>query len=289
MRFIDFDGRTPTDTDVPGWKPWTKDQWSTWLAESESHLSEVKRLHDAGDIIARNAYIDSKAASAHWGKLKPWLFALSSGKCWFTEGRDICSHKDVEHFRPKKLVLNLDSSEVDGYWWLAFDYKNYRASGNVPNRKKGNWFPIHEDSRRSTFDKRCEESETFVLIDPTNPHDVDLIAFNEEGNAIPNPKLTDPWEVLRAEKSIEWLKLNEHDDLPEERRKVWQKLTRLIKEYYTAKAAYDPGINPAPYATMKEKLREIRERTRTNAELSATALWCVELRNDPELRRLVAC
>ncbi len=287
MRFIDFDGRTPTDTDVQGWKPWTDDQWNKWLADSEKYLSEVKRLHDAGDIAARNAFIDSK--SAHWGKLKPWLFALSSGKCWFTEGRDICSHKDVEHFRPKKLVLNLDSSEVDGYWWLAFDYKNYRASGNVPNRKKGNWFPIHKNSRRSTFEQRCEESETFVLIDPTNPYDVDLIAFNEEGNAIPNPKLTDPWEVLRAAKSIEWLKLNEHDDLPEERRKVWQKLTRLIKEYYTAKTAYDPEINPAPYATMKEKLREIRERTRTNAELSATALWCVELRNDPELRRLVAC
>ncbi|MCF7962632.1 MAG: hypothetical protein K9M08_17980 [Pirellula sp.] len=287
MRFIDFEGRKPTDKDIHGWEPWTEEAWKKWLADSEEHLREVKRRHESGDIAARNAYIDSKAK--HWGKLKKWLFALSNGKCWFTEGRDICSHEDVEHFRPKKLVLNLDNSEDDGYWWLAFDYKNYRASGNVPNRKKGNWFPIHEDSRRSKFDKRSEESETIVLIDPTNPQDVGLIAFNEEGNAIPNPKLIDPWDRLRAEKSIEWLKLNEHDDLPEERRKVWQKISRLLEEYYIAKAAYKPGINPAPYNTMKEKLREIKERTRADAELSVTAMWCVEFRNDRELHRLVAC
>jgi hypothetical protein len=289
MRFIDFDGRTPTDKDIPKWTPWSEDKWCAWLADSESHLRKVKNLHDAGDIVARNAYIDSKAASAHWGKLKPWLLALSNGKCWFTEGRDICSHTDVEHFRPKKLVLNLDGSRGDGYWWLAFDYKNYRASGNVPNRKKGNWFPIHEDSRRSTFNHRCEESESIVLIDPTNPQDVCLIAFNEEGNAIPNPKLIEPWDRLRAEKSIQWLKLNEHDDLPEERRKVWQKISRLLEEYYIAKASYKPGINPSPYNTMKEKLREIKERTRADAELSVTAMWCVEFRNDPELHRLVSC
>ena len=285
MRFIDFEGRKPTDKDIPGWQPWTDKQWKTWLDKSEEYLLEVKRLHDSGDQKARNEYIDSK--STHWGKLKPWLFAISNGKCWFTEGRDICNHEDVEHFRPKKLVKNTDNTEEDGYWWLAFDYRNFRASGNVPNRMKGNWFPLHEDSRRSTFDKRCEESETVVLLDPVRQTDAELIAFDEEGNAIANPDIDNDWDALRVEKSIEWLKLNDHDDLPEERRRVWQEVSRAIDEYLTAKAAYRPGVNPVPKETMEARLREIRKRTREDAELSSVALWCVRFRNDERLLRLV--
>ena len=47
-------------------------------------------------------------------------------KMLVTEGRDICSHKDVEHFRPKKEAKNKDGTVRDGYWWLAFEYSNFR-------------------------------------------------------------------------------------------------------------------------------------------------------------------
>ena len=285
MRWIDFDGKKPTDTDIPGWEPWTDEEWQTWLDESEEYLLEIKRLHDSGDKEARNIYIDSKRD--HWGKLKPWLFAISYGKCWFTEGRDICSHKDVEHFRPKRLVKNIDKGEEDGYWWLTFDYKNFRASGNVTNRKKGNWFPLHDASRRSTYDMRCEESETPLLLDPIKQTDTELIAFDDEGNAIPNPEIDNAWDALRVEKSIEWFKLNDHDDLPEERRKVWQEVSLAVDEYLRAKKAYRPGINPVPKETMEQRLREIRKRTREDAELSSVALWCLRFRNDERLIRLV--
>jgi hypothetical protein len=100
MRWIDFEGKLPTDADIPDWEAWPQQKWDAWLAKTEQLDAEVKRLHDSGNIEARNAYIDKH--SSHWGKLKPWLLALSRGKCWFTEAREIASHMDVEHFRPKK-------------------------------------------------------------------------------------------------------------------------------------------------------------------------------------------
>lgn len=284
MRWIDVENRKPTDTDIPGWKPWSTGRWETWLRKSKEYLDELKRLHEAGNIEERNRFID--ANRDHWSKLKPWLSALSKGKCWFTEGRDICSHLDVEHFRPKKEAKDLDGNDRDGYWWLAFDYTNFRFAGNVPNRKKGGWFPLHKDCKCSEFDCRCEESEAHFLLDPVKQTDTELLAFDDKGNAIPAPDI-DAWDTERVEESIKRLKLNEHDELPEERRKVWQKVSNAIDSYLKAKAAYKPGINPAPKETMEIHAREIQKMAKEDAELSMVAVWCVLFRNDPKLIRLI--
>ncbi len=110
--------------------------------------------------------------------------------------------------------------------------------------------------------------------------------LDEEGNAIPAPN-TDPWDAERVEESIKRLKLNEHDALPEERRRIWQKVSNAIDLYLRAKAAYRPGINPAPMETIERYAREIHDLAKHDAELSMVAWWCVELRNDPCLRRLL--
>ena len=283
MRWVDFENKKPTDTGIPGWKPWTDEEWKVWLTTSEKYLQDLQRLHEAGNLEARNQFIDAK--SVHWGKLKPWLFALSHGKCWFTEGRDICSHKDVEHFRPKKEAKDIDGTIRDGYWWLAFDYSNFRACGNVPNRKKGGWFPLHPDSTCSTFDCQCEESEAPYLLDPTDPEDVNLIAFDEEGNAIPAPGISD-WEAQRVNESIKRLKLNEHDDLPKERRKVWQKVSQAIELYLKFKSRTGSGKNVGAENRLREQIRIIKSSIGEEAELSSVAKWCLLFRNDPQLNRL---
>tara|TARA_A100001391_G_scaffold152753_2_gene110531 strand:+ start:1848 stop:2708 length:861 start_codon:yes stop_codon:yes gene_type:complete len=286
MRWIDYENRKPTEA-IPGYwdKPWTSDQWQAWLKKSKEYHDEVERLHDSGKIKERNAYIDAK--SKHWGKLKPWLAALSKGKCWFTEGRDICSHLDVEHFRPKKEAKD-ESSERDGYWWLAFDFTNFRFAGNAPNRKKSGWFPLHEDSCCSTFRCRCEETETPYLLDPIRKVDTDLIAYDEEGNAVSSVHADTEWEKARVAESIERLKLNEHDALPEERRRIWQLVSRYIEQYLSAKQKYRPAVNTTPLETMERAAREIRKLTSDEAELSCVAICCVLFRNDPKLNRLIA-
>lgn len=88
-----------------------------------------------------------------------------------------------------------------------------RRKVDVPDQN-----PLKADSLCSTCDNRCEESETPYLLDPTDPGDVGLIAFDEEGGVIPSPGISD-WEVRWVEETIKRLKLNEHEPLTEERKK----------------------------------------------------------------------
>ena len=285
MIFIDLDNKKPTDTDIPDWTPWTQAQWDAWLLKSQQLVEQMAALDAAGQQDARNALID--ANNHHWGKLKGWLLALSGGKCWFSEVRELYSHYDVEHFRPKKQAKEMNGKERDGYWWLAFDYMNFRVCGNVGNRKKGGWFPLQDGSLCSTYSNPCEESESRYLLDPIDDDDVSLIAFDEEGKVIPIPNAS-AWERKRVEETVKRLKLNEHAQLAEERRKIWQKVENLINDFQKAKSRCRDGNNPAAKARLLEVRARVREMTHPSAELSSVARWCLLLRNDPQFARLVA-
>lgn len=284
MIFIDLEHKLPTDADIPGWTPWTPAEWQRWLERSRQLVGDLAALQAAGQRDERNALID--ANSAHWGALKAWLLALSGGKCWFSEVRELYSHYDVEHFRPKKEAKALDGTERDGYWWLAFDYMNFRACGTVGNRKKGGWFPLRQGSLYSTFAAQCEESESPYLLDPIDDDDVSLIAFDEEGKLMPMPG-TSQWEQDRVRETVKRLKLNEHVPLAEARRSVWQKVDRLIEDFLAAKAKCTNGHNPAAKTKLREVRARVRELTQRSAELSAVARWCLQVRNEPLLLTLV--
>jgi hypothetical protein len=281
--FIDLKHKKPTDSDIPGWTPWSKQQWQAWLDKSAQLVADMAALDAAGKQAARNALID--ANQSHWTALKPWLLALSNGKCWFSEVRELYSHPEVEHFRPKTKARRLDGSTHDGYWWLAFDYLNFRICGNVGNRKKGVWFPLQPGTPCSTSAKPCEESETRYLLDPINAYDVGLLAFDEEGKVAPAAD-TSEWEQQRVAETIKRLKLNQHVPLAEERRKVWNKVDGLIQDYIYYKSRCK-GDNQVAEAMVNELCQRIREMTRPAAELSAVAHSCVALRNDPRLSRLL--
>lgn len=284
MRWIDFENKKPTDTDIPGWTAWSQASWSAWLAKSAEHLTALEQFHAADQTTERNKYIDDH--SVHWGLLKPWLMALSHNKCWFSDSKDTYSHYHVEHFRPKKEAKNLDKTKRDGYWWLAFEYSNYRLCGNVGNSKKGGWFPLRTGSLCSTFDAQCEESETRYFLDPTDPEDVELVAFDEEGNLIPAPGCH-AWEAERVEESVKRLKLNEHEMLPEARREIWKKMSQKIDLYRAAKARSAKTPNPGAEADVRRILREIKDMLNPKAHLSSVAKWCLLFRNDVQLLKLV--
>ncbi len=270
MRYIDLENNKPED-------------W--WIKKSDELTAKLMELHERGDIEARNKLIDDN--SEHWGQIKSWLLSLSNNKCWFSEAREIFSHMDVEHFRPKLEAKELDGTKRDGYWWLAFDYRNFRACGNVGNRKKGGWFPLKPGSLISTYDNQCEESEIHYLLDPTDADDVELIGFNEEGLAIPAPGITE-WEEERVLETIKRLKLNEHEALSVERQKKWQSITREIDMYQRYKSRCGRGTNPGAKQKVGEHARNIRKMSQESEELSAIAKWCVLFRNDPQLIRLIS-
>lgn len=282
MIFIDLEHKLPTDFDLPDTIRWSRDDWESWLAESNRLVHELADLNAKGKFEERNALIDKK--SGHWGKLKPWLLHLSGGKCWFTETRNPGCHMDVEHFRPKKKARNIKGPERDGYWWLAFDYMNFRIAGSVPNRKKGSWFPLRYGSRCSSYARRCEGDEIPHFLDPTNAHDVTLLAFDEEGKAIPRPGIS-RWDYIRVRRSVERLKLTDHKGLEEERRKVWQDVTTHICRYKDALTQVRHSA--AARERAKNEAREITKLTNPSSELSTVARWCVMLCNDVQLIRLI--
>src|SRR5688572_23209318 len=103
-----------------------------WVERADALADQ---LRNAADATARYEIIDRNRA--FWGELKQWLLGLSHGKCWFSEAKDCFNHWDVEHYRPKTSAKDGDGTAYDGYWWLAFDWRNFRICGNAGNRKKG--------------------------------------------------------------------------------------------------------------------------------------------------------
>jgi uncharacterized protein (TIGR02646 family) len=284
MRWIDYENKLPTDNDIPGWTPWTQEQWEAWLAKSEELKQELAELEAAGRRDDRNKLIDKN--SSHWGKLKEWLLALSGKKCWFSDTINLYAHYDVEHFRPKKEAKSFDGSPRDGYWWLAFDYANFRICGNVGNRKKGGWFPLRAGSLRSTYDNPCEESEEPYFIDPIKRADVNLIGFDEEGKLIPWPNASE-WDALRVKETAERLKLNEHKDLAEERRKLLQYIIQLLHKFELATARCAKGNNPGAKQKADEIARRIEEVISSGTNLSSVARCYLAMSNDTKYTRFL--
>lgn len=285
MIYIDLENKLPTDTDIPGWVPWSQTKWEQWKLDSERYLKIMAWFDRKGRKDWRNALIDKY--SSHWGALKPWLAALSRGKCWFSDVRDIYSHYDVEHFRPKKEAKELDGTVRDGYWWLAFDYMNFRLCGNVGNRKKGGWFPLQNGSLCSTYVSRCEESEDHYFLDPIIASDVNLVGFRDDGTLMPWPD-SSAWQAARVEQTAKRLKLNEHHLLAEERRKIWQRIHALATKYENQTARCANGKNPGARQKAEEAAKRITEMTCLDEELSSVARCYLSLTNNQRLIKLMA-
>jgi uncharacterized protein (TIGR02646 family) len=190
-----------------------------WIKKAKAitrQLNEADTIQERLEIIERNKEV--------WGELKQFLLGFSRNKCWYTEARNDSSHFEVEHFRPKRWK----NDNFEGYWWLSFEWTNYRICGNAPNRKKGAFFPLHPESRRASSERRhLVDDEIYALLDPTDPSDPMLLSFDDDGTCIPAPGC-DGWEKERAEISIDRYGLNSLPQLCEGRRKIWKEC-RLLR------------------------------------------------------------
>lgn len=232
-----------------------------WLLRAAALTESLKT---AANKEARHEIIDSN--SNLWGEIKAWLMAFSDDKCWFSEARDTYSHWHVEHFRPKKEAKNPNR---EGYWWLAFDYLNYRLCGGVGNSKKGSYFPL----RRGTPFARCPDDncddESPTLIDPTREDDVTLLTFAEGGRALPTH--ASGWAHERAMVSIERYKLNDHAPLSRGRENVWQQCKIKAGEMERLILEQEKAESPTRRAQIKRLAEELKEMTKETAMFSAVA------------------
>ncbi|MEJ2884582.1 hypothetical protein [Pedobacter sp. GR22-6] len=242
---------------------------------SAKWLKKAKSITDAmiaaADDKERYEIIDKNHRV--WKLLKQTLKSISYGKCWYSEARELYSHYHVDHFRPKKKSIGIDNSDMGGYWWLAFDWENYRLMGSVGNSKKGDYFPVKRHKAALYSDP--VQDEIYYLLDPCKLEDVKLINFEETGKAIPtaNEKIAN-WSYIRAKETIEWYDLN-YEDLKEERKRIWRTTVDQILETQYLIDEFELNQSAKTEEKIMSKFESFRKMIAPCTELSATYRSCL--------------
>jgi len=200
--------------------------------------------------------------------------------CWYSEAKALSSDFHVDHFRPKGRALQLDDTERTGYWWLAFDWRNYRLAGSYPNsahkdddgnvRGKQDYFPLRNLDNAATDPKASLEDEEPYFIDPTIEEDVILISFDETGSVRVNT--TDDWEKSRVRVSVKYYYLD-NPELKDARKQVWNQCKRTIQNCGTLLRYSNVDTDLAE--VLRKEYQELRDLVCSCWELAGTARACV--------------
>ncbi len=268
-----------------------------WITRATKVTEELKR---ASSEEQRKKIISSN--SSLWAELKEDLLKLSHNKCWYTEAKKTISNFDVDHFRPKGNVknfvspLNIPTINNDGgYWWLAFDWKNYRPCGEIPNRKlrdqenicrgKQDYFPLvdgYQVADNPDFNLSLEKP---YLLDPTKFSDTILLSFDSFGLPISTvPKGT--IEYLKVQVTIHILYL----DLPylvDARLELWNRCERLLNNY--TKLIKERDCTSVVYdEQLINIINELRELKNEKQEFSSTVKACLNQSKYPIAREILS-
>ncbi len=186
----------------------------------------------------------------------------------------------VDHFRPKNRVSEEDCGNHHGYWWLAFDWRNFRFCCTYCNSRredlttgtmggKADRFPLRDETKRCRTPEDLISDEQPVLLDSTVRADPALLWFDEDGTARPNTNDEKSWPYRRAKESIEIYHLN-HTGLKEARLEVSRDCQRMVGEGDEAWKEYSQG-SPVAEEKFKQAVEFLGERLTDNAEYSAAA------------------
>jgi uncharacterized protein (TIGR02646 family) len=247
-----------------------------WKDDAKRAIDNLKNIPDSGrsDFINRNSHI--------WQSLKTELERISHNKCWYCEAKNTRADFHVDHHRPKNRIRNRDGTEEPGYWWLAFDHRNFRLACSYCNcphkgadgitRGKSDQFPLRSNSIRASSPGSNLDDETALLLDPTNPADPLLLWFQNDGNACPRYSKGKGFPHQRAKVTIDILNLNDIK-IVEARKELWNRCVSLIERGDKAFAQYQKG-SATGIKEFEMVIREIRKLIQSSAEFSATARAC---------------
>lgn len=185
------------------------DAWRTKAAQAK------QKLITATTDEQRKVILKKASSSKIWRDFYKLLPDNLKKKCWYCEAEDIRSDMPVDHFRPKNKVEN--EANHGGYWWLAFDWENYRCACTYCNSLrafdetvggKACKFPITATSQRAFTSADSLNLETPNFLDPFNPDDEKLLWFDNDGKPISKPGASAE-EVQKVENSIDIFHLHE--------------------------------------------------------------------------------
>ncbi len=239
-----------------------------WITDAEAVTTQLRAAvneTEGAQIIKENESL--------WrdDRIRNWLLQQFANKCWYTEAYDSVSSIHIDHYRPKGRAKDLDGNECEGYWWLAFEWKNYRICGPLINVKKLDVFPLVESARANCADPVSLRLEAPVLIDPLTDQ-VRLITYEKDedaGMAVPAASINTV-EEYQAEKTIEVLGLNLRDRLNRKRADYWDRCLMAIADYKSA-----DGPHVLRLVGQASALKKLKEMVVYNAEFSSVSEACI--------------
>lgn len=275
MRYVDIDHLHLPD----GWQHRATDALNhlrNEVAEAEANAVAAGRDPIAARKTAIAAGLGIQNRVRIWRDLATALGALTQKKCWYSESRNPTADKNVDHFRPKSRVD--EDPEHEGYWWLAFDWRNYRYASQWCNQRrvdnpngtgggKSDCFPLCPESFRARVETDNWELEQPELLDPIDPEDWKFLTFRQDGRSVP---ANDPGslEHRRAQTSIETYHLN-CNELVNERRILAATIQRVVQDM----ERLQPRIaDPIARQVYKSQLKVLLRAIQVSADYSAAAL-----------------
>lgn len=254
MIFVDYLNNPPPDA---------------WIVRADIATAQIiaaATSEDRAIIIRRN--------SGLWGELKSHLSLLKNRKCWYTESINDGAHCHIDHFRPKTNALDENGVNQGGYWWLTFDWQNYRYSGPVSNVRKKDYFPVLSNKVNAYGGNT--NLEQILLLDPLVIADTWKLSFDGvEGKILPKATDKNSLDFKRAEYSIERYNLND-EGLKEGRRQKYGRAKNLINESAKLLKLQTVTYDLARENDIIKIWIELKELANPNSEYSATVKYCLK-------------
>lgn len=238
-----------------------------WIDEAQAVTNQ---LHAATTKVEREEIIDKNQGLWRDDRIRNWLLNQFNNKCWYTEAYESVSSIHVDHYRPKGRVKDLNGNKNDGYWWLAFNWKNYRICGQLINVKKSDAFPLAEGTQAI-----CENLlrlEAPLIIDPRED-EARLISYEKDEDAciaVPSADVSNT-EKFRAEKTIELLGLNRLARLNQKRAEFWDDCLMAIADYKGG--AEDPQA--IRLVTQTSAIKKLKKKVAYEVEFSSVSETCI--------------
>jgi hypothetical protein len=253
MRRVRINGNPPAD----------------WIVDAEAVTGQLRA---AADDEARDAIIEANKGLWTDERIRTWLLSQFNNKCWYSEAQDSVSSIHVDHYRPKCRVKQELGGDSDvGYWWLAFNWNNYRICGQLLNVKKGDLFPIIEGNRCTANDPVSLELEAPVLIDPLTEQ-TRLVSYDKDEDACIAVVASgiEQRDQIRAEKTIEIMGLNLRPRLNEKRNEFWDRCRLRILEYQSA-----GGPQVLRLVAQASAMAALKEMVQYETEFSSVSAACI--------------
>lgn len=262
--------------------PKSGEGYISWLDIMKKHNKNIKGLSKE----ERSKYFTN---NPDWNILQKIMIEEFGYKCWYSEAPIGNGEFEIDHFRPKNRAKQDDKSKTvnksNGYWWLAYDFENYRLSGALSNKRrrdklrenaetegKGDIFPLDLDNGKIANDEGSTFCEKPLLLDPIISSDVGLLTFDEGGSVLPNPLAIDEIDKERAEVSIKLYHLDS-DQLETARCQVWTICSKVIEDAYVYFTESDS--KEAKKLALATCAETITEKTNPKSDFSAVAKVCV--------------